>query len=80
MESLSAMTDSLDEHEKRRKPEISKKDCIEHLCSLNSYRTDLLIEALSSGTIDSIKQSQDPEEEKKNFYFMVNAKASDRLH
>lgn len=74
------MTDTLDELEKKRKPEMSKKDCIENLCTLNGYRTDLLIEAMKTGVTDSIKNSQDPESEKKKLYLLVNSKASDRLH
>ena len=39
----------------------------------------MLMESIESGRIDEIKNSQDAESMKQKFFFLVDAKASDRL-
>jgi len=73
------MTDSMADQEKLRKPKMTRQECIDHLCFLNEQRTNLLMESIENGRIDEIKNSQDKESMKQKFFFLVNAKASDRL-
>ena len=57
MASLSAMTDSLADAEKNRKPKLTKQETLNHLCFLEDQRTTLMIEAMETGATDDIKNS-----------------------
>ena len=79
METLSAMTDSLADQEKHKKPKLSRSETLENLKFLNSERTQLLMDSLESGQAENIKNSENSQEEKAKFFLLVNAKVNDRL-
>ena len=59
MQSLSAMTDSLEDFEKTRKPKLTRAETIEYMCFLNDERTKLLCESIESGSTDKVRKSKD---------------------
>lgn len=79
MASLNAMSACLAVSEQKRKPALTLADTINHLCFLNGERTDLIIESIKDKTIEEIKNSSDIETAKKNFFFIIDAKAHDKL-
>ena len=79
METLSAMTGSLADQEKNKKPKLSRSETLENLKFLNSERTLLLMDSLETGQAENIKNSENSQEEKAKFFLLVNAKVNDKL-
>lgn len=64
MQSLSAMTDSIAENEKKNEPKISKAEALQYACFLSEERTRLIVLSKENRETDSVSQSADPDQAK----------------
>ena len=76
--SLSAIVNTIDEHEKTRKPKITRTECIQYLCFLADERTRILKDNIATGAAKKIKATD--VEGQQLFYHLLESKIADALY